>query len=169
MHGVGLVTQGFGLLARLPDSSWSARVQSFAGTQAKIREEILAELSTSSEFQSHIEEGKLWTNYKLMEIFDQVAQYLCNRYPLNTTLPRKGPPNEVGNVPVSPGLDDTVLRIDPEDEHSARVSPYPFDVDPPPVSFSGRLVEKQRYSERSEFLRDYYKAPRVMIDYNLHA
>ena len=29
-------------------------------------------------------ETHLWTNFNLMEVFDQFAQFVCNRYPFNS-------------------------------------------------------------------------------------
>jgi hypothetical protein len=168
-HGVGLVTQGFGLLSRLPDGSASPRVRAFAEEQERLREDILAGLRSSPEFREHAGEEQLWTNYKLMEVYDQFAQYICNRYPLNDARPRRGPRNVIGNVPLAPGKADVELRIEPVDERTAIVTPYPFDVDPLPISFSGRLVTNRRFASQDEFLRDYYRAPRVAVDYLLRA
>ena len=63
-----------------------------------------------------------------------------------------------------------VLRlIDALDEHHARVRPWPFDVDPLPISFQGRLVSSRPYASQEAFLQDFYPAERVSITYTLHA
>lgn len=164
-HGVGLILQGFGLLPRLPDNSWSARVQQFAAEQERIRVELVEELRASPASRDFADDATLWTNYKLLEIFDQCAQFICNRYPLDSTVVRPGPPSVLGNVPVRPGVDDVELHIEPVDERTAVIDPYPFDVDPLPVSFSGRVIPRRTYPSQESFLRDYYKAERFPVNY----
>jgi hypothetical protein len=108
-------------------------------------------------------------NFKLLEIYDQLAQFISNRYPFNRTSRKTGPKNAIGPVPVAPGRDDTTLNIDVLDEKRAVISPYPFDVDPLEVSFPARVIPNQPYAEREDFLRDFYKAERVTVTYTLHS
>ena len=58
---------------------------------------------------------------------------------------------------MKPGREDTILTFDIRDERRAVVTPYPFDVDPLPVSFQARLVPNRRYESQGEFLREYYE------------
>jgi hypothetical protein len=37
------------------------------------------------------------------------------------------------------------------------------------VSFEGRLVPRRRYAGQKEFLREYYRAERLAINYSLSA
>jgi len=87
-------------------------------------------------------------NFKFMEVFDQLAQYVCNRYPFNSNERKNGPTNRLSNtpVPVTVGSKDAILNVDVQDESNAIVKPYPFDVNPLVVSFPGRLVPNRPYS-----------------------
>ena len=116
-----------------------------------------------------LSKDSLWTNIKLMEVFDQMGQFVCNRYPFNSTQRKNGPSNTLSNVPVPTraGKDDTSLRFTIKDESRAAVIPYPFDVDPLIVSFQGRLLPKRRYENQNEFLREYYRAEKLAINYQL--
>jgi hypothetical protein len=102
-----------------------------------------------------------------MEVFDQLAQILCNRYPLNSAARKNGPPSVLKNVPVAPGVDDVALAIEMTDERTAVLRPYPFDIDPLEVSFPARLVPSKDYTSQDEFLRQFYKADRLTITYAL--
>jgi hypothetical protein len=106
-----------------------------------------------------------------MEAYDQMGQFVCNRYPFNATHRKNGPSNTLSNVPAptKPGSGDTILTFIIEDESRARVEPYPFDIDPLVVSFQGRLVSKRRYANQAEFLAEYYRAERLAINYSLHS
>lgn len=167
MHQAGLNNQGFGMLPHMPDRSAMPGVGEFLREQEELRQKLIEELRRSQEFASHVSEERIWTNYKLMEVFDQLAQILCNRYPLNSAARKNGPPSVLKNVPVAPGVDDVALAIEMTDERSAVLRPYPFDIDPLEVSFPARLVPSKDYTSQDEFLRQFYKADRLTITYAL--
>lgn len=171
MHGEALLTQGMGLLPSMPDYRNDSAVQSFIAEQKAPRTRWLAQLQTDAVPRELIQEPQLWTNFKLMEVFDQFAQFVCNRYPFNSQARKNGPTNQLSNipVPVTDGESDVTLTIDVQNEREAIVSPYPFDVSPLPVSFEGRLVPNRSYSKQEEFLEDFYKAERIGISYTLKA
>jgi len=104
-----------------------------------------------------------------MEVYDQMGQFVCNRYPFNSTQRKNGPSHTMSNVPVPtrPGKDDTILTFTIKDETRAAVAPYPFDIDPLIISFQGRLLPKRRYADQDEFLREYYCAEKLAINYLL--
>ena len=171
MHGEALLTQGMGLLPSMPDYRNDSAVQSFIAEQKAPRTRWLAQLQTDAVPRELIQEPQLWTNFKLMEVFDQFAQFVCNRYPFNSQARKNGPTNQLSNipVPVTDGESDVTLTIDVQNEREAIVSPYPFDVSPLPASFEGRLVPNRSYSKQEEFLEDFYKAERIGISYTLKA
>jgi hypothetical protein len=171
MHGEALLTQGMGLLPSMPDYRSDPAVQNFIAEQEAPRSRWLAQLHTAGMPNELIQDSHLWTNFKLMEVFDQFAQFVCNRYPFNSQARKNGPTNKLSNipVPVADGKPDVTLTIDVQDEREALVSPYPFDVSPLPVSVEGRLVPNRSYSRQDEFLEDFYKAERIGIGYLLKA
>ncbi len=102
-----------------------------------------------------------------MEVYDQMGQFVCNRYPFNNAQRKNGPSKTMSNVPVPtrPGKADTTLTFAIRDETRAVVTPYPFDADPLIVSFQGRLITKRRYANQDEFLLEYYRAEKLPINY----
>jgi len=171
MHGEGLLTRGMGLLPYMPDYTGDAPVQEFIAEQKKLRAGWLQQLRNDDTLKEFAGDAELWTNFKLMEVFDQFAQFVCNRYPFNSQARKNGPNNKLSNVPVpvAPGKPDVTLTIDIQNEWEGIVRPFPFDMDPLPVSFEGRLVRNRSYSTQDEFLEDFYKAERIGIDYVLRA
>ena len=171
MHGEALLTQGMGLLPSMPDYRNDPAVQNFIAEQKAPRTRWLAQLQTDAMAQELTVDSHLWTNFKLMEVFDQFAQFVCNRYPFNSQARKNGPTNQLSNipVPVADGKPDVTLTIDVRDEREAIVSPYPFDVSPLPISFEGRLVPNRSYFKQEAFLEDFYKAERMGISYTLKA
>jgi len=170
MHGEGLTTKGMGLLPYMPDYTVYPEVKEFIGEQQAIRARLLEELRGRTEYREVVSDEHLWTNFKLMQVFDQMAQFICNRYPFNSTERKNGPTNTISNVPVPvrPGRDDCSLTIDVQDERRAIIRPYPFDVDPLEISFPARLVPNRRYASQEEYLSHFYKAEQITINYSLH-
>lgn len=169
MHGEALLTQGMGLLPSMPDYRNDPAVQNFIVEQKAPRARWLAQLESEPGRSQLLDESHLWTNVKLMEVFDQFAQFVCNRYPLNSQARKNGPTNTLSNVPVpvAEGKPDVTLTIDIQNEREASVRPYPFDISPLPLSFEGRLVPNRSYSKQEEFLEDFYSAERISINYQL--
>jgi hypothetical protein len=170
MHGDGLLTQGMGLLPNMPDYSTDEYASQFLRDQKELRARILDDLRQRGEYREVTTEEHLWTNFKLMEVFDQFAQFVCNRYPFNST-ERKTPSNTLNNVPVpvGPRRDDVTLNINVLDETRAIVQPWPFDVDELEIPFQGRLVPDRPFTSQDEFLPHFYRAERVNLTYTLAA
>lgn len=169
MHQAGLNNQGFGMLPHMPDRSAMPEVAQFLRQQEDLRGTLIEDLRRSQSLAPYVSDERVWTNYKLIEVFDQLAQILCNRYPLNSPERKNGPPTILKHVPVAPGADDVTLTFEAVDERSAVLRPYPFDVDPLAISFPARLVPNRAYTSEDEFLREFYKADQLIITYTLHA
>jgi hypothetical protein len=169
MHGEGLLTRGMGLLPSMPDYTGDPAVQEFIAEQKKLRPQWLQVLQKDPAWQAATSDTHLWMNFNLMEVFDQFAQFVCNRYPFNSQARKNGPTNTLSNipVPVASGNDDVTLTLDIQNEKEAIVRPFPFDVSPLVVSFQGRLVPNRRYPNQQEFLQDFYRAERIDINYSL--
>ncbi len=171
LHAEALLSQGKGLLSYMPDYTVHPEVREFLREQEAYREGLMARLKESPEYRDCVSDAQLWTNFKLMEIYDQMGQFICNRYPFNATHRKNGPSQTLSGIaaPVHPGREDAVLTFEIRDERNAVVTPYPFDIDPLPVSFQGRLVPNRRYDNQEEFLSEYYAAERLPVSYTLRS
>ena len=170
MHSEGLLSQGMGILPYMPDYTVYPNVQEFIREQKAYRAKLIDEIRNLPDYKSDITEERLWTNFKYMEAFDQLAQFVCNRYPFDSKERKNGPTNELSKtpVPVAVGSKDVILNVDVQDESNAIVTPYPFDVNPLVVSFPARLVSNRPYASQEEFLPDFYAAEQVTVTYRLH-
>jgi Protein of unknown function (DUF3891) len=171
MHGEALLTRGMGLLPSMPDYTGDPLVQEFIAEQKEKRAQWLQVLRSDPALREATDETQLWTNFKMMEVFDQFAQFVCNRYPFNSQARKNGPTNTLSNipVPVAPGRDDVTLTLDIQNEKEAIVRPFPFEVSPLVISFQGRLVPNRPYTKQEEFLQDFYSAERIDVKYTLRA
>jgi hypothetical protein len=171
MHGQGLLTQGMSLLPYMPDYTVDADVRDYINQQTGFREQLLPLIRDNKEWKEFSTEEHLWTNFKYMEVFDQLAQFVCNRYPLNSKWRKLGPTNTLNDVdiPTKPGCEAVKITIDTVSEHRAVMTPYPFDVGPLAFSFSARLVPNRVYKSPEDFLGEFYRAERISVSHTLSA
>jgi hypothetical protein len=59
------------------------------------------------------------------------------------------------------------INIDTVSEHKAILRPYPFDIDPLPLSFTARLVPNRAYKSSEDFLGEFYRAERITVNHTL--
>ncbi|MCC7184575.1 MAG: DUF3891 family protein [Rhodocyclaceae bacterium] len=170
MHSEGLLSRGMGLLPYMPDYTVHANVQEFIREERDYRSALIGKMRDIPEYADHVAEDRLWTNFKYMEVFDQLAQFVCNRYPFDSQERNNGPSSQLSGtpVPVAAGSKDVTIGVHVRDESNAVLSPYPFDVNPLVVSFPGRLVADRPYSSTEEFLAEFYRAERLTVTYKLH-
>lgn len=169
MHAEGLLTQGKGLLPRMRDQSDYPGVTEFLAEGEAIRTRLVAEVARDPRRARYVEPDAIWTNFKCLEVFDQLSQYLCNRYPFDNDARGEGLTSDLSGVPVPvrPGEADTSMLVTVLDESRAVVDPYPFGVAPLKVSFPARLLPNRSFSDRDDFLGAFYRAERIGVDYTL--
>jgi hypothetical protein len=102
-------------------------------------------------------------------VFDQLAQFVCNRYPLDSKARKLGPSNTLNDVdvPTQHGKPAVKMTVDTVGPNKAVLHPYPFDIDPLPVSFSARLVPNRVYKDGEDFLDEFYRAERITLAHTL--
>jgi hypothetical protein len=169
MHGVALMNAGYGKYAYPPDRTSDPRVKAYVDDQEEIRLRLLDQLRQSEQFNQYTSDERVWTNYEYMEVFDQLAQFVCNRYPLNSKARKLGPTNTLNDVdvPTKQGCKAVKINIDTVGENQAVLDPYPFDMDPLPVSFNARLVPNRTYQDGEDFLGEFYRAERITVSHTL--
>lgn len=169
MHTEGLLTQGRGLLPYMPDFSKLPTVPEFLARGRERQRELIAQLRDNERFAPYVTEEALERTFEYMEVFDQFGQFLCNRYPLNSTARKNGPSPTLSDTPVPTraGQPTTRITITPLDESTAIVDPYPFDVDPLVVSFPVRAVPKGPYPDQQSFNEAFLRAERIIVTYTL--
>jgi Protein of unknown function (DUF3891) len=160
---------GYGKYSYPPDRTSDPRVKAYVEHQEQLRLKLLEQLRDTEQFKDFTSDEQVWTNYEYIEVFDQLAQFLCNRYPLNSGARKLGPTKTLNDVdvPVRPGVKPVKISIDTVGTHRAVVRPYPFDIDPMPVSFSARLVPNRRYTSPQDFLDQFYRAERITVTHTL--
>ena len=99
MHISGLLNQGMGLLPYMPDYTGNSDVESYLEQQVGYRQGLLEQVRSADETAEEASDEHLWNNFKLMEVYDQMAQFICNRYPLNNMERKNGPSPALSGTP----------------------------------------------------------------------
>ena len=169
MHGVALMNSGYGKYKYPPDRSGDPRVKAYIDDQESVRAKLTRQLLDEPQYKEFASDEHIWTNYEYMEVFDQLAQYVCNRYPLNSKWRKQGPSDTLNDVdvPTKHGRPPVKVTINTVGEHKALINPYPFDTDPLVFSINARLVPNRRYESPDDFLGEFYRAERITITHSL--
>lgn len=169
MHGVALMNAGYGRYAYPPDRSADPRVKAYIDDQEQLRAKLVQQLRRDEQYRDFTSDEQIWTNYEYIEVFDQLAQYVCNRYPLNSKWRKQGPSDTLNDVdiPTKHGQKPAKVKIDTVSEHKAIMTPYPFDTDPLVFSINARVVPNRTYTNPEDFLGEFYRAERITITHSL--
>lgn len=111
--------------------------------------------------RAKIDDGKVWTNYRLMQVWDLLGLYFCCQNPYH---------DYVEPVPTGyDGGDESGVRISmkPVGERKIAFDPYPFDVRPCHVQLSIRRLADKTYPDLESFHRAYFQSRVEVLDFEL--
>lgn len=141
LHCTGLYNRRYGIDPSIPTRQFTPDeqriIQDFRTRLEAQQRQLKAALGLT-------DETTLWTNYKLLQIYDRLSLYLCM------------PPLRAGSLkpaPTAGGGPDVELTFRPRDEQAVVVTPYPFDSDPLPVRVPTRRIPGRPY-DSDEQLRE---------------
>jgi hypothetical protein len=96
-------------------------VKAYCDHQDALSLKLQNELQQSEQYKQYCTDEQLWTHYEYMEVFDRLAQFVCNRYPLNSKARKLGPMNSLNDldIPTKQGQQPVKINIDTVSEHEA--------------------------------------------------
>ena len=96
------------------------------------------------------DEAVFWTNYQLMQTFDFVSLFICNREVIDDYIEPVPTSYDGRSAPVKLAL----KTIEP---NRIAVDPYPFDADPLRVQLLRREVDRSTFPDVATFREVYFK------------
>jgi hypothetical protein len=171
MHHEGLLTGGFATdtLPHMPDRSGDAVVSDWSKRQRTLRAGLMEEMKGRPDLAPYLNDESILRGYRFVQMGDQFSQIICNRHPFDSIKRTTGPRLTVGPFPVRAGVPDTMIRIEPIDEVTATVDPWPFDTRQIEMQIPARILSKSSYDSHDAFLADYLKADQVALTRVLRA
>jgi hypothetical protein len=130
----------------------------------KLQQEAKHHLLKSPDSAEWISDKILWTNYKLLEVWDRLSQYFVGRDDniVNSTL---------NPVPLSYDGGETQLKLQRGDNErvdqphkSVKISPYPFVEDPQTFFFKAVEIPNRSYSNEKELTKSILKGKRINFE-----
>lgn len=164
MHLAGLYQMRFG-------SDRSMQPRHLSGEEERVRRQFLNELQQQQETLRRelprqgvsadwLDEGRLWCNYKLLQIYDRLSLYFCTAPPRPATL-EPAPLDYEGG--------ETQLTLTPLTQRTVAVAPYPFDRSPLPFTLLARLAPDRDYAGDDEFRSLFAAAPVTQLAFEVCA
>jgi hypothetical protein len=164
MHCAGLYRQRYGTDLGLKLRRFTPDVQTvveeFLERLDSQQQELRERLGRSGPYARFVEDGPLWTNYKLLQMYDRLSLYLCI-VPLAERC--------LGPAPTGYAGGETTLTLGPVGDRTVLISPYPFRETPLRVSVKARRVPNRPYDSDEEFRSVLAQAESVSLDYGLRA
>ena len=148
MHGCGIYNGRYGTDPDLKLTFAPVQqraVNDFVGEQERRRAELVEELG--------LDEDELWTNYRLLQIYDRLSLYFCMKDV------EAGEPSTIRPVPRAYGGEDTEVGIEPDGPWRVRMDPYPFGTSPATFTLRRRRLPKTAWPDTEAFRRDFFASP----------
>ena len=164
LHLSGLYQRRFGIDPGIPfkrpspeeNRTRGAVLDQLAGRQQALRQRLAA----AQVPVRLLEEGHVWANYKLLQLFDRLSLYFCTRPPRPMTL---------GPAPADNSGQDVELTLEPAGGQTVRMNPWPFDVSPLPVRVRASVVSDRAYRDDADFRATFAAAPVTELAFELRA
>jgi hypothetical protein len=164
LHLSGLYQRRFGIdpgIQVKPLSAEDDQIRSEVIEQLATRQQALRQRLAATAVPARLlEEGQVWANYKLLQLFDRLSLYFCTRPPRPMTLQP---------APVDAHGRDTELTLEPLGGTAVRLTPWPFDVASLPVRVRASVVPDRPYRDDADFRAAFAAAPPVELQFELRS
>jgi hypothetical protein len=111
--------------------------------------------------RARIADDKLWTNYRLMQVWDLLGLYFCCQEPYEDYIDPV--PLDYRNGAETGGR----LSMKAIATNTVAFDPYPFDERPLHVQLSHKRLPSQSYASLAAFRRSYFQAGTQVFDFEL--
>lgn len=113
------------------------------------------------ETRAKVDDGKFWTNYRLMQVWDLLGLYFCCQDPYE---------DYIEPVPTRYGAGDEAgvrLAMKPVGARKIAFDPFPFDIRPCRVQLSIKRLPAKSFRSGDEFRRAYFQAGPEVLEFEL--
>jgi Protein of unknown function (DUF3891) len=121
---------------------------------------LKVDLRADPNVKTFSEENWLQANYKRLEALDRLSLYFC-------LTPME--PATIDGVPADYNSNEVDWELQPEEDNSVTLEPFPFRRDPLEISVLARSVPKRRYAEDGELHKALAQAPFFALKFTIRA
>ena len=149
-----------GYSAKYVKSQESSLVNDFTQGLRLQQLRLKVDLRADAKMKEYTEENWLQANYKRLEALDRLSLYFCMT-PME--------PATIDSVPADYKGKEVDWELQPGENSSVTLEPYPFRRDPLEISVLARRVPKRRYAEDSELHKAMSQAPFFALKFTIRA
>ena len=126
-------------------------------------ENFLARNEEAQTAQLHdYDEAEFWTNYQLLQAFDLISLFLCNKDVVDDYI--EPVPTSYGER-TAPGR----LTLRTLSSNRIKIDPYPFDANDLRVQLIRRRLQQSTFADPAAFRQTYFKATPEALDFTFCA
>jgi hypothetical protein len=148
MHGAGIYNGRYGTDPELKLTfapMERTAVDGFITEQESRRDELVDELGLTQE--------ELWTNYKLLQIYDRLSLHFCMKDVEN------GESGKLTSVPITYDGEETELSIQADGPWKVKLDPFPFAEGTAKFTLLRRTIPKKSWPDNETFREDFFATP----------
>jgi len=131
------------------------------GPNAEIKAFIDRNEARQKSARAGIDDGKLSTNYRLMQVWDLLGLYFCCQEPYEDFIdpvPTRYSGGEKSGVK---------LTLKPLGPRKVKLDPYPLDVKPCRIQLTFKTLEQTKFASEGEFRKAYFRAGPALTEFEL--
>jgi len=174
MHGSGVRRRRYGTQPSLP--SFADEFAEFIAGQERRQRALVGSLRGSERYGDLVgdatadllttlhESGRadgagspVWHHYKLLQAWDRLSLYCC--------LDTSPSADTIGPVPSGPST-DVDIALEPVDDTTVRLDPYPFDTSPVSLPVRSRSIPRRAYDDQATLTEAYYAARQERVPFS---
>jgi Protein of unknown function (DUF3891) len=106
------------------------------------------------------DEGEFWTNYQLLQAFDLISLFLCNKDVVDDYIEPVPTSYDGHSRPVK-------MALKTIEANRIEIDPFPFDVDPLPVQLVRRQLDRNSFPNPAAFREAYFKTVPQAVEFIL--
>jgi hypothetical protein len=133
----------------------------FPNLGQEIKDFVAQSEARQQQAQKEIDPQELWTNYRLLQVWDLLGLYFCCQDPYE---------DYIEPVPVRYGggrMDGVRLALKPADSRTVAFDPFPFATRPCHVQLAYRRLPAGKFADEASFRRAYYGAELDVMNFEL--
>jgi hypothetical protein len=155
MHGAGIYNGRYGTQ---PNLALSFAAQEQEAVDAFVREQEAGRAGRVERLG--VGEAELWTNYRLLQIYDRLSLSFC----LREWESSDAEPDTIEPCPLDYAGTEATLRLTPVGPWRVRIEPYPFAESPAGFTVVRKLLLKGAYHGNEDFRAAYFATRAQLVD-----
>lgn len=160
MHRTGLCRNRYSTQEGWEDRAngrLEAQVKKFVVREEARQRRVGKRLRRDPHYGRLADQGHVWTNYELIQVWDRLALYVCGVEVGATLSP----------TPTKYGAADTTLTLARPSRSRVSVKPWPFASESLKLDVDARLISDRKYASSGDLAEELFSSPALSLHFEL--